>query len=439
MRKLNVSSQALKALYPPMSEAFHYTVANTLHRLAQGKEQPVMKKKISAALIVAMILILLTISAAVALTQKDLLTFMFGQEQPPKEVEELVNKPEATTLTPDIKVTLSEYLYDGEKLYLHWTLTNQAGRQLMVTMDTIRINRQKVNIEQNTPFPTEFDEFGKILGGEVEGVTMPQSVHFYDTYINPDWGMRGYYTFRSGAKMEITCNLSVWELLNPPELIYDDEQPMEKEYLEAPRSKGMPTFQNGTCGLGWVEDLDRNLDIYNKEKNRRTYEANNWAKLLYEQPIQVSVTLDDSPLKKTKPQKFSFSTNDFSLQIERMDYMSTGGTLVLRVVPKVQGVTEKEFVMSGNDFAVLDADSKEVVSKNTVFTQVSGREPGIQYTIALKSVSGSMPKAILIVPAAYNPAWNKDAANIYPPASSLDSKDSYYIFQMENAVRVELK
>ena len=402
MRKLNVSSQELQALYPPVSHAFQHTVQNTLYGLTQRKEQPVMKKKIPAALVTAILLILLTISAAIALTQKDLLTVMFGEKQPPKEVEELVNQTKATISTPDIEVTLNEYLYDGEKLYLHWTVTNQTGKQLMVTMDPIRINRQKVNIEQNTPFPTEFDEYGKILGGDVEGIRMPQSVNFYDTYINPDVGMRGYYTFRSGAKLEITFNLSVWELINPPELVYDSNDQIEKEFLEDPRSKGMPTFQTGTCGLGWVQDLDHNLDIYNKEKNRRTYEENNWAKFLYEQPIQVSIMLDGSPLKHIKPNEYSFTTDDFSFQIIRMTYISTGGTLVLHVVPK-STMAQAFLEYGGNEFVVLNVDSKEILSKNTVLIEVPVLESGVKYTIALKPVSDSMPKAVFLVPAAMNP------------------------------------
>jgi hypothetical protein len=180
------------------------------------------------------------------------------------------------------------------------------------------------------------------------------------------------------------------------------------------------------------------MDVYNKEKNQRTYEENNWAKLLYEQPVQVTITLDGSPLKKTKPKEYSFTTNDFSLQIVRMAYMSTGGTLELHADPLSK--MAKTFLEPGrNEFMVLDADSKEVVSKNTVLTEMSEMESGVKYTIALKPVSGSMPKAILIVPAEINPAWNKDTANIYPAASSLDSKDSYYTYLMEDAVRVELE
>ena len=411
--------------------------AENVRRHMEGEQ--IMKKRLSLALVLTVFL-LMAGGAAIALTQSDLLSFMFGKEQPPKEVEQIVHKPEAIISTPDIMITLNEYLYDGEKLYLHWTVTNQAGRQLMVTMNPIRINRQKVNIEQNTPFPTEFDEFGKILGGEVEGIAMPQSINYYDTYINPDMGMWGYYTFRSGAKLEITSNLSVWELLSPPELVYDSNNQVKKEFLEAPSSMGIPTFGNGTCGLGWLLYLDHSMDVYDKEKNQSTYEKNSWAKLLYEQPIQVSITLDGSPLKQTKPKKFSFATDDFSLQIIRMAYMSTGGTLVLRAVPKPQSTKAEAFLEHGrNEIVILDADSKEVVSSNTVFTEVSELESGVKYTIALKPVSGSMPKAILLVPAAMNSAWNQDTANIYPSASSLDSKDSYYTFLMEDAVRVELE
>lgn len=438
MGKLNLTAQELQALYPPTSRAFENTVQNTLHSLAKGKEQPVMKKKISAALIVMLALIILTISAAIALTSSNLLTFLFGQEQPPKEVKDILIKPEATITSPDINVTLNEYLYDGEKLYLYWTVTNQSGKQLMVTMDPIIINGRKVNVERDKPFQCEYGEFGQILGGEVEDIALPESISFANIYINPDAYMPGYYTFKSGEKLEITSSLSVWELLSPPELDYDSNHQIKDEYLDMPSIKGMPTFQNGTCGLGWLLYLDHSMDVYNAVKNQRMYEENNWAKMLYTQPVQVTITLGNSSLMKTKPTETIFATDDYLMDIQRMIYMSTGGTLLLRVWPKPQSIKAKAFLEMGNVFVVLDADSKEVISSYTSLTQVSTMQTGVKYTIILKPVSGSMPSALLIVPGLVNPAWNQDPGNIYPNASAPNNNDSYYSFVMEDAVRVEL-
>ncbi len=181
MRKLNLTAQELKALYPPMSESFHHTVQNTLHHLEHGKECPKVKKKMSTALIIAVLLLIVTVTAAIALTQSNLLGVMFGGNgQVPEELEEIVSKPEATVTTPDAKVTLSEYLYDGEKLHLYWTIANQTDRQIMVTMTPFMFNGTKgsyrlmdVTAEGMPLIQTENHGFGQILGGEADGLPCP--------------------------------------------------------------------------------------------------------------------------------------------------------------------------------------------------------------------------------------------------------------------------
>lgn len=439
MRKLNLTAQELKALYPPMSEAFNHTVQNTLHHLEHGKECPKVKKKMSAALVVAVLLLIVTVSAAIALTQSNLLGVMFGGNgQAPEELEEIVSKPEATVTTPDAKVTLSEYLYDGEKLHLYWTIANQTDRQIMVTMAPFRVNGKDVNTDGIPTFQSnDVHAWGKILGGEVGGAALPNSVNCFGTYINPWEQENGYHTFTKGETLEIISELYIWELLSAPDPAIPDHSQVQEGFLNVEALRGIPTDRSGLCGLGWLLLNDNSIDIYDAKANQSMYEKNNWARMIFEQPVKFSITLDTKSLKQAEPVKTVFETDDFALNINRMAYTSTGGTLVLHVTPKAQGSKTNGDALDGYDFAVLDADTKELLSDYTPYT--AGGPDYTVYNIVLKPVPGVMPKDILIVPAVYNPKWDKHSENYDPNVSPNPYNDSLYKYNMENAVKVELE
>lgn len=243
MKKFHLSSQAMKALYPPMSDTFDKTVQRTLKDLENGKEHPIVKKKISAALIMAMILILVTLGVAYALTQSNLLQSMFGGDaNVPDDLDKIISKPEAAVSNADIAVTLNEYLYDGEKLHLSWTISDISGRQVMVTMSRFYINGQYVNEDASTSFQCDDQTSGFVLGGEVDGVAMPVNINSFSTYKNLQYGE---YPIKCGETVDVTCELYVWELMNPP-VLYDYAcMKPDVDYTKLPLPKGMPIGHDG--------------------------------------------------------------------------------------------------------------------------------------------------------------------------------------------------
>ncbi len=473
MPKLNLNPQDLKALYPPMSEAFDKTVQSTLSQLEQGREQPKVKKKMSAALIFAMILILVTLGVAYALTQSSLLKIMFGSNgQAPKELEEIVSKPEATVTTPDAKVTLSEYLFDGERLHLYWSIANQTDRQIMVTMTPFMFSGMKgyteimdVTVEGLPLIQTDnIHGFGQILGGEVDGFTLPDSVDYYSIYSNPGDYLQEYHTFGWGETLEITGDLYIWELLSAPDpvipdnilkllsapdpAILDDLKAQDGLFdLKALRG-GIPTDRSGLCGLNWLilndnyDDFSRPVDFLSPEENQSTYEKNGWARLTLKQPVKFSITLDTKGIKQAKPVKTDFETDDYTLNIKRMAYMPTGGTMVLYTEPKANNPAKNGVIPDGYGFAILDADTKELLGGPMGSVASSGGPDGYiseEYTIMLTPVPGKMPQAILIVPVVSNPEWDKNDTSFDPKAALDPNNKSLFKFDMENAMKVELE
>jgi hypothetical protein len=275
----------------------------------------------------------------------------------------------------------------------------------------------------------------------VDGRALPGSVHYYGIYINPwedPWQlMYGYHTFARGETVEITSNLYIWELLSAPDPVISDISQVHEGFLDVEALRGVPTDRGGICGLGWLLLNNNSIDIYNAKVNRSTYERNGWARMIFEQPVKFTITLDSKSLKQAEPVKTVFETDDFTLNISRIAYASTGGTLVLHVIPTAQSSKTNGDVLDGYDFAVLDADTKELLSDYTPYT--AGGPGYTVYNIVLKPVPGVMPKAILIVPAVYNPKWNDHSESYDPNASPNPYNDSLYECDMENAVKVELE
>ena len=470
MRKLNLHPQGLKALYPPMSESFHHTVQSTLHHLEHEKECLKVKKKMSTTLIIAVLLLIVTVTAAIALTQSNLLGVMFGGNgQVPEELEEIVSKPEATVTTPDAKVTLSEYLYDGEKLHLYWTIANQTDRQIMVTMTPFMFNGAKgsyrlmdVTAEGMPLIQTDNHGFGQILGGEADDFALPGSVNYYSLHDNPGEYVQGYHTFVWGETLEITGDLYIWELLSAPDPVIPDNilkmvysfEPAIIDNLKAQGGlfdlkalHGIPTDRSGLCGLNWLilndyyDDLYHPVDYLSPEENQNTYEKNGWARLIFQQPVKFSITLDAKDIKQAKPVKTAFETDNFTLNIKRMAYMPTGGTLVLHTEPKDHIPVQNGFIPDGYGFSILDADTMEPLGRATGSGSTSGPDGYInrEDTIVLTPVPGEMPEAMLIVPIISNPKWDENSKNFDPKAALDPDNKSFFKYDMENAVKVELE
>lgn len=428
MNKPGLTNQELKALYPPMSEAFDKKVQNTLSQLEHEKEQPKVKKKMPAALVLAAVLILVTLSAAIALTQSDLLKSMFGGgTQVPEGLEGIVSKPEATVSTADVAVTLNEYLYDGERLHLNWTVSDTSGRQVMVTMSRFEIGGQYVSVDAGTSFQSDDQTLGNVLGGEVDGLAMPVSISNFGTYANLQYGE---YPLKSGETVDVTCELYVWELLNPPVLFDYGSMKSHVDYTKLESPKGLPIERDGTFHPAWLVASEQTIQTYTADDYRREYEDHGWAKLATVQPVKFTITLQPKSVKQVQPTQTTFVMDDFTLEITRMVYMQTGGEMDLKVYPKDNSVWFEDNPLY-RGLVVLNADTMEFLSSGAGYSFGTGQDY-IDYQITLEPVSGKMPGAIWIAPSVMKDKWDWEAEHDL-------KKDRWYTYTLEGAVKVDLR
>lgn len=416
MRKLKLTSRQLEALYPPMPKAFESILQRTLQDLAAEKEQPIMKRRLSAALIVALILILISISAAIALTQSDLIGLMFGGSgQVPQELSEAISRPNETVSTADVQVALNEYLYDGEKLHLQWTASSISGFQVMVTMSHFQVNGKYLYEENATLFQSDDHTLAHVLGGTADDVKMPLSVSNFVTYANlPD----ADGPLKPGDTVEITCDLYIWKLLNPPILIDDSKNVSKGDYAKVKGLHRLPVDHNGLCILDQFVRDDGSVDADTGEDYRRAFEKLGWAKLTEIRPVRFTAVLEPKSVRQVQPTQTTFDAEEFTLVITRMAYMQTGGTLELTVSPK-----DKKFMDTNNPYfrplVVLNADTMELLSGSNSYD--NSADYAVKYQIMLKPVAGDMPAALWIAPERDYQYWKKDGS------------------PLNNMVKVELK
>lgn len=152
--------------------------------LKQAKGEPPVKKKISVALALAMVMMLL-VSGAVAATllNSDVLSWLFRNDdvQPPQEILNLLEQPNQHHLTELTDLTLNETLFDGRKLSVSLTLQNPTDGLLIYTIGQAKMNGETL-VAESTLLPYGHG-YGQALGGEVNGQAIPSEARVVATFI----------------------------------------------------------------------------------------------------------------------------------------------------------------------------------------------------------------------------------------------------------------
>ena len=391
-----------------------------------------MARKLSFGFVLAVIFLLVTVSAAIALTQSNLLQHLFGGQQVPAGVEGTLRQVEEMVKVGDVSVTLNEYVFDGEKLHLRWTVKNTSGRQVMFTMSPFLVNGESINMEDETPLQSDYHAWGYVLGGEADGVSMPESISNYTTFDNAQH-MDGNRPFASGGTAVITGTAYVWEILNPPVLVYMSTIEENEDYEKVAKLRRLPVDKNGFCDLQYFAITDReDIGPFNAEESKKAYEHLGWAKMESELPIQFSIPLETQSIRQLEPTQTTFETDDFTLEITHMAYRQTGGTIEMKIYRKPGGPP-----INSLDLVVLDADTLAFLNGSRGYSYGGDQvdDMGRYYVlgdISLEPVAGEMPTALIIAPSVLKSGWDWEAPH--------DTKyDRYYTYTMEDAVRVDLK
>lgn len=175
--------QQVRSAIDDCTRGIHEAPSLRYQILKQAKGEPPVKKKISAALALAMVMILLVSGAfAATLFNSDVLSWLFGNDDidPSQEVLDLLDQPNQHQLTDYIDLTLTETLFDGRKLSVSFTLQNPTDELLIYTIGDARLNGEDLFAESALlPFA---EGYGQALSGEVDGQAISSTARVVATF-----------------------------------------------------------------------------------------------------------------------------------------------------------------------------------------------------------------------------------------------------------------
>lgn len=112
-----ITQESLRAMYPPMPEAY---AEGVLASLFQQEEEKPMKRKISVAFVLAAVLTLLVVGGVAAAVNWNVLTFLYGEEQP--TMEPMLAQVAQTGSAGGVTLEISTAVTDGRSIAFDWML-----------------------------------------------------------------------------------------------------------------------------------------------------------------------------------------------------------------------------------------------------------------------------------------------------------------------------
>ncbi len=131
-----IEQKDLRALYAPMPEATAVKLEGLLSALPEAEEEPIVKKKISFALALAAVLVLLAVGAVATAMNWNVLTFLYGEEQP--QMDAMMVQVAQTGTADGVTLEIGTAMTDGRSIAFDWTLT--------VEDDTLPVYLQMDNV-----------------------------------------------------------------------------------------------------------------------------------------------------------------------------------------------------------------------------------------------------------------------------------------------------
>ena len=125
-----ITQENLRAMYAPMPETY---AEGVLASLFQQKEEKPVKRKISVAFVMAAVLTLLVVGGVAAAVNWNVLTFLYGEEQP--TMEPMLAQVAQTGSAGGVTLEISTAMTDGRSIAFDWTL-NVGDDALPVYLQT---------------------------------------------------------------------------------------------------------------------------------------------------------------------------------------------------------------------------------------------------------------------------------------------------------------
>ncbi len=403
-------------------------------------EEPV-KKKLTVSLALVMVITLLTLSVAVALVHSTIVDHLYGSsENAPKEVTERIQTPQATAETAFGTLSLEEWFYDGQALHTAFSISNPTSEPLFYTLDRIDLNGAHVSYNR---LRTEgAGDSGFLLGGTVDGTSMPASISLYnqgdELY---QYDENNEYTGRvplpEGAST-LKISVAVWRPVNTVELIDYDQY----EGVNISEVKDHLTVDNKGYGQLW---------LFRPEKYNLNYEANQsgaqvykdvykelgWMELLDTIEVETTIHLSKEQAVRAIPEFMEYGNGNYRLVLEQFDFSHAGGKLSARICGNNEAVNS---LVTPYGLSLVDKEGGRILNNGCFWDDQSNEVNGLHVSMHLIPSIGELPEVVYIAPAtSYNECMDPVSPLFDPNVGKPENVIEGWTYDFTRAIELRLK
>ena len=346
---------------PPMPQAFHDHITATLERLEE-REMP--NKKVSALLIAALIGALLLAGLAYAATQSGILSDLFGGKAPSEAAQQLLVQPGKSAEQSGVRLTVDEYLLDGNLLHMTCTFTSASDEPLVCGMNWPKVNGATVAggtfsqgvgmdalvaLKKNAPITVRMSA---ILREDVDA-SRPVSI-----------SLTGYALAPLTDLARFRDDFSVSDISTVHAAVVTQVMGSSAESLS-------PDTQNPVYLL-WTEEASALFMKDEAQTQAEVYEKLGYARTVATLPLEISVSAETlkAAVHTAVDGKDTFDFPEYTLKVVRADFGAASTMVELHLYPK-RPFKEYDEDMNNDDplidraYALLTPDGKELTAALT--------------------------------------------------------------------------
>lgn len=408
-------------------------------RIIAAEEGEKEVKKFSVSLALVLTIMILTLSVGFALVGGGIIDHLWGgEENAPKDVVDQIVKPEETATTELGQVKVEEILYDGVNLHTTITVSNPTNKTLLYTIDGVKLNGDYM---MGTNILTEGAGYGgMLLGGEVEGVKMPQSYTFYN---KGEWLLKydengkfqGYQNFPEGA-MTLTVDLAVWQPINAPKIIdykhYEGYNTTETRQSLVTDVKGLSELELFRPREAYRQTTGKDVS---SEVYKDVYKELGWAEKIDSVTLTVPVTLSKAAVPHGTPTQLRYQMGSLTIDFTSFDFTQAGGEAHGVVSGDYNSV--RNFLRRG--VQLVDKATDRVFTGGLLWDGDGKDGEGVAFTLRFMPFTGEMPQSVQLVPVIeYNDTWVKTSPAYDPSVSKPDNAVDCWLLDFDRAVTIDL-
>lgn len=402
-------------------------------------DQPIVKKKITVSLILVIVLMALTLSAAYAWMQSNIASKLYGEETVPQEVVDHIELPNKSAEFDLGLLSIDELLYDGNSLYTSFTIANPTSETLLYTVDGIWLNGSPIT--RSTLIAEGAGTAGVLLGGSLGDTAMPTSFSIYNEgdalYQYDESGKYLGRTPLPEGDAVLKISVAVWRPINQPELVdYDDYEGIN--VMDAPNC--LVTDSKGYADLELFRPEKYNLNTSAAKRSSEiyaeAYKALGWAEFVDRIDMEMEVNLNPNQLSHVSPKQTEYQLDDLKLTITSFSLTHTGG----RMDGWIYGDDTAVEAFMGEGLYLADKAGNRVLNISCIYEDKTEDAEGVHFCLEFYPVAGELPEAVYLAPfVAHDPRWDEHSISYNPDVEEPENVIGAFQLDLSRAIYIELE